>query len=94
MFIYFNIIGRRSDGLILTENQSDKCNETNLISAKHKTKQFLKSQSQNQDVSQLNCLEIDNAFNLNYLIADNVIYLVLSDRKYPQKLARHLLKDV
>ena len=82
MFVYFNIIGRRSDGLILTENQSEKCNEANLISAKHKTKQFLKSQSKNQEVSQLHCLEIDQAFNLNYLLADNVIYLVLSDRKY------------
>lgn len=43
MFIYLNIIGRLSDGLILTENQVDKCKETDLISAKHKTKQFLKT---------------------------------------------------
>lgn len=85
-------IGRASDGLILTETWDDLSSNRSLQSYKHQAKQILKSIGNDQGVEK--CSIDSGNYVFHYIVDDGIIYMTLSGKSYPKKLAFSFLDEI
>ncbi|KAK9174381.1 Regulated-SNARE-like domain protein [Cryptosporidium meleagridis] len=85
-------IGRASDGLILTETWDDLSSNRSLQSYKHQAKQILKSIGSDQGVER--CSIDSGNYVFHYIVNDGIIYMTLSGKSYPKKLAFSFLDEI
>ncbi|WYZ38736.1 hypothetical protein EsH8_III_000650 [Colletotrichum jinshuiense] len=81
----------RLDGLMLCASVDDEQQEAALDEVKSQIKQVLRKLTRNSEPQ----ASIESgAFNLNYLIDSDIIFLCITDRSYPRKLAFTYLSDL
>ena len=86
------IISRKSDGLIFCEVMDDEDNDKNFWVVRTKAQEFLKNMKGKENLCTVN---IDSqTYVLHYKINENVVYLVITHKKYPAKLAFCFLSDI
>eukprot|EP01017_Pseudomicrothorax_dubius_P031387 TRINITY_DN4000_c0_g1_i1.p2 TRINITY_DN4000_c0_g1~~TRINITY_DN4000_c0_g1_i1.p2 ORF type:complete len:256 (+),score=61.87 TRINITY_DN4000_c0_g1_i1:965-1732(+) len=85
-------LARASDGLLLCENYFE--NNLAVTDSRRKILSLLKGGQIRDEAPEVKVLEINNVHHLCYKVVEGVIYLVLSDSKYPVKLANAYLDDV
>ncbi len=85
-------IARKSDGMIFCEVSEESSSDKNLMSIRNKAIDFLKSLQSKEDLHSVN-IGSQN-FMFHYKISDNLIYLAITDVKYPQKLAFCFLQNI
>lgn len=85
-------IARKSDGLIFCEVSDECTNDKNLMSVRNKAIEYLKSMQSKQDLGTVNIGSQNFIF--HYKINDNIVYLIITDIKYPSKLAFCFLEDI
>jgi vesicle transport protein SEC22 len=85
-------IARKSDGLIFCEMSEECTNDKNLMSIRNKAIDYLKSLQGKQDLCTVNIGS--QQFIFHYKINENIIYLIITDIKYPSKLAFCFLEDI
>ncbi|KAK6587849.1 synaptobrevin family [Cryptosporidium xiaoi] len=85
-------IARSSDGLILTETWDDLNSNRSLQSYKHQAKQILKSVG--NDVGVERCSVDSGNYVFHYVIDGGIIYMTLSGKSYPKKLAFSFLEEI
>jgi vesicle transport protein SEC22 len=83
------LIARKSDGLIFCEVAED---DKNIAQVRSRAIEFLKNMQSKQDLCTVN-IDSQN-FVFHYKINENVVYLVITDVKYPSKLAFCFLEDI
>ena len=86
------IISRKSDGLIFCEVMDDEDNDKNFWVVRNKAQEFLKNINTKENLCTVN---IDSQlYILHYKINENVVYLVITHKKYPAKLAFCFLAEI
>ncbi|KAK0720661.1 Longin-like domain-containing protein [Lasiosphaeris hirsuta] len=81
----------RLDGLMLCASVDDEQTETALSEVKSQVKLILRRLSRSSETQ----ASIESgAFTLHYLIAADVVYVAITDRTYPRKLAFTYLADL
>ncbi|KAI0663132.1 protein transporter SEC22 [Cubamyces menziesii] len=85
------LIVRASDALPLAASVDDEQTEQALSEHKQQAKLIFRRISPN---SEPRCSIESGAYTLHYLIADNVIFLVITDKSYPRKLAFSYLDEL
>lgn len=85
-------IARKSDGMIFCEVSEECSSDKNLMSIRNKAIDFMKNLQSKEDLHSVN-IGSQN-FMFHYKINDNIIYMAITDLKYPQKLAFSFLKDI
>ncbi|KAH8106271.1 protein transporter SEC22 [Cristinia sonorae] len=85
------IIVRASDALPLAASVDDEQTETALQEHKQQAKLIFRRITPNAEPR---CSIESGQHTLHYLIADNVVYLVISDKSYPRKLAFSYLDEL
>ncbi|OTB07742.1 hypothetical protein M426DRAFT_317638 [Hypoxylon sp. CI-4A] len=84
-------IARLSDGLMLCASVDDEQTESSLSEVKSQTKLILRRLNRNAEPQA--SIESGN-YTLHYLIAQDVVYICISERSYPRKLAFTYLSDL
>ena len=85
-------IARKSDGLIFCEVSDECSSDKNLMSIRNKAIDYMKSLQSKDDLHSIN-IGSQN-FMFHYKINDNIIYLAITDLKYPQKSAFAFLQEI
>ncbi|KAI0688568.1 Longin-like domain-containing protein [Cytidiella melzeri] len=85
------IIVRASDALPLAATVDDEQTETALQEHKQQAKLIFRRITPN---SEPRCSIESGQYTLHYLIANNVVYLVIADKSYPRKLAFSYLDEL
>ena len=85
------IISRKSDGLIFCEVMDDEDNDKNFWYVRNQAQEFLKNMKTKENLCTVN---IDSQYVMHYKINENVVYLVITLKKYPEKLAFHFLVEI
>jgi len=86
------IISRKSDGLIFCEVMDDEDNDKNFWYVRNQAQEFLKNMKSKENLCTVN---IDSqSYIMHYKINENVVYLVITNKKYPQKLAFCFLSEI
>jgi len=85
------IIVRASDALPLAASVDDEQTEHALQEHKQQAKLIFRRITPNAEPR---CSIESGPFTLHYLIADNVVYLVIADKSYPRKLAFSYLDEL
>ena len=86
------IISRKSDGLIFCEVMDDEDNDKNFWVVRNKAQEFLKNINTKENLCTVN---IDSQlYILHYKINENVVYLLITHKKYPPKLAFCFLAEI
>jgi vesicle transport protein SEC22 len=86
------IISRKSDGLIFCEVMEDEDNDKNFWSVRNKAQEFLKNIKSQESPCTVN---IDSqSYIYHYKINENVVYLAITHKKYPAKLAFCFLNEI
>ncbi|KAI9831967.1 MAG: SNAP receptor [Phylliscum demangeonii] len=81
----------RLDGLMLVASVDDEQSENELAEVKTQVKMIFRRLNQNSEPQ----ASIESgAYNLHYLIADQLCFLCICDRSYPRKLAFTYLSDL
>jgi vesicle transport protein SEC22 len=86
------IIARKSDGMIFCEVSDECANDRNLMPVRNKAIEYLKTMQNKQDFCTVTIGSQNFVF--HYKINENIVYLIITDIKYPQKLAYCFLEDV
>ena len=77
------IISRKSDGLIFCEVMDNEDNDKNFWVVRNKAQEFLKNINTKENLCTVN---IDSQlYILHYKINENVVYLVITHKKYSPK---------
>ncbi|OTA67396.1 snare-like protein [Hypoxylon sp. EC38] len=84
-------IARLGDGLMLCASVDDEQTESSLAEVKSQTKIILRRLNRNSEPQA--SIESGN-YTLHYLIAQDVVYICISERSYPRKLAFTYLSDL
>ena len=87
------LIARKSDGLIFCEVSEDYANDKNLSSVRARAIEFLKSLQPKSDLCTVS-LDKNSQFIFHYKIKENIVYLLVAEVKYPQKLAFCFLEEL
>ncbi|KAF7457728.1 putative uracil phosphoribosyltransferase FUR1 [Cryptosporidium felis] len=85
-------VGRASDGLILTETWDDLSSNRSLQSYKHQAKQILKSIG--NEIGLEKCSVDSGNYVFHYIVDAGIIYMTLSGKSYPKKLAFSFLEEI
>ena len=86
------IISRKSDGLIFCEVMDEEDNDKNFWYVRNQAQEFLKNM---QSKSNLCTVNIDSQnYIMHYKINENVVYLVITNKKYPEKYAFNFLMEI
>jgi vesicle transport protein SEC22 len=85
-------IARKSDGLIFCEVSDECTNDKNLMSVRNKAIEYLKNFQTKQDLCTVNIGS--QQFVFHYKINENIVYLIITEVKYPSKLAFCYLEDI
>ncbi|KZT12905.1 snare-like protein [Laetiporus sulphureus 93-53] len=85
------LIVRASDALPLAASVDDEQTEQSLQEHKQQAKLVFRRITPN---SEPRCSIESGQYTLHYLIADNVVYLVITDKSYPRKLAFSYLDEL
>jgi len=85
-------IARKSDGLIFCEVSEECSNDKNLMSIRNKGIEYLKNLQNKEELCTVNIGS--QQFVFHYKINENIIYLIITEIKYPSKLAFCFLEDV
>ena len=86
------IVSRKSDGLIFCEVMEDDDNDKNFWCVRNKAQEFLKNIKSQENLCTVN---IDSqSYIMHYKINENVVYLVITHKKYPPKLAFCFLAEI
>ncbi|KAI0381842.1 snare-like protein [Hypomontagnella monticulosa] len=84
-------IARLGDGLMLCASVDDEQTESSLSEVKSQTKIILRRLNRNAEPQA--SIESGN-YTLHYLIASDIVYICISERSYPRKLAFTYLSDL
>ncbi|KAI0898058.1 snare-like protein [Annulohypoxylon nitens] len=84
-------IARLGDGLMLCASVDDEQTESSLSEVKSQTKIILRRLNRNSEPQA--SIESGN-YTLHYLIFNDVVYICISERSYPRKLAFTYLSDL
>ncbi|KAI1800458.1 snare-like protein [Daldinia bambusicola] len=84
-------IARLGDGLMLCASVDDEQSESSLSEVKSQTKIILRRLNRNAEPQA--SIESGN-YTIHYLIAADVVYICISERSYPRKLAFTYLSDL
>ncbi|KAI1214834.1 snare-like protein [Annulohypoxylon truncatum] len=84
-------IARLGDGLMLCASVDDEQTESSLSEVKSQTKIILRRLNHNSEPQA--SIESGN-YTLHYLISNDVVYICISERSYPRKLAFTYLSDL
>ncbi|KAI1104309.1 snare-like protein [Jackrogersella minutella] len=84
-------IARVGDGLMLCASVDDEQTESSLAEVKSQTKLILRRLNRNAEPQA--SIESGN-YTLHYLISGEVVYICISERSYPRKLAFTYLSDL
>lgn len=86
------IISRKSDGLIFCEVIDDEDKDKNFWYVRNQAQEFLKNMKNKESLCTVN---IDSqTYIMHYKINENVVYLVITNKKYPAKLAFCFLNEI
>jgi vesicle transport protein SEC22 len=86
------IVSRKSDGLIFCEVMEDDDNDKNFWCVRNKAQEFLKNIKSQENLCTVN---IDSqSYIMHYKINENVVYLVITNKSYPEKLAFCFLAEI
>ncbi len=85
------IIARKNDGMIFCE-VIDQDEDTNLKVVRTRAHEFLKTMRTKRESCTVNIESLNYVF--HYKLNDNIVYLVIAEKKYPQKLAFCLLEEL
>ncbi|ORX90336.1 snare-like protein [Basidiobolus meristosporus CBS 931.73] len=85
------IIARVGDGLPLAASMDDEQSETELAEYKNQAKMIFKKLTPN---SESRCSIESGKYVMHYLIANDVCYLCVCEKKYPRKLAFSFLDEL
>jgi len=85
------IVVRASDALPLAATVDDEQTETALQEHKQQAKLIFRRITPNAEPR---CSIESGQYTLHYLIADNVVYMVITDKSYPRKLAFSYLDEL
>ena len=86
------IVSRKSDGLIFCEVMEDDDNDKNFWVVRNKAQDYLKNIKSQENLCTVN---IDSqSYILHYKINENVVYLVITHKKYPPKKAFCFLAEI
>jgi hypothetical protein len=85
-------IARKSDGLVFCELSDEISQDRNLMSIRNKAIEFLKNLQEKEGMHSVN-IGSQN-FMFRYMISENLVYLVITDVKYPTKLAFDFLEEI
>ena len=86
------IVSRKSDGLIFCEVIDDEDDDKNFWYVRNQAQEFLKNMNSKENLCSVN---IDSqAYIMHYKINENVVYLVITNKKYPSKLAFCFLGEI
>ena len=86
------ILSRKSDGLIFCEVMDDEDNDKNFWYVRNQAQEFLKNMKNKESLCTVN---IDSqTYIMHYKINENVVYLVITSKKYPPKLAFCFLNEI
>ena len=86
------ILSRKSDGLIFCEVMDDEDNDKNFWYVRNQAQEFLKNMKNKDSLCTVN---IDSqTYIMHYKINENVVYLVITNKKYPPKLAFCFLNEI
>jgi vesicle transport protein SEC22 len=85
-------IARKSDGMIFCEVSDECSSDKNLMSIRNKAIDYMKSLQSKDDLHSIN-IGSQN-FMFHYKINENIIYLAITDLKYPQKSAFAFLQEI
>ena len=86
------IVSRKSDGLIFCEVMDDEDNDKNFWYVRNQAQEFLKNMNSKENLCTVN---IDSqSYIMHYKINENVVYLVITNKKYPPKLAFCFLSEI
>lgn len=86
------IIARKGDGMIFCEVSDECTSDRNLMHVRNKAIDYLKSMQNKQDFCTVNIGSQNFVF--HYKINENIVYLIIADIKYPQKLAYCFLEEL
>ena len=86
------IISRKSDGLIFCEVMENEDNDKQFSFIRSRAHEFLKNMNGKESICTVNIDSQNYLF--HYRIDENVVYLVITDKKYPPKLAFCFIKDI
>ncbi|KAI0119380.1 snare-like protein [Daldinia grandis] len=84
-------IARLGDGLMLCASVDDEQSESSLPEVKSQTKIILRRLNRNAEPQA--SIESGN-YTIHYLIANDIVYICISERSYPRKLAFTYLSDL
>lgn len=82
----------RLDGLMLCASVDEDASDSALAEVKSQVKLVLRRLNRNSETQA--SIESGSAYTLHYLIAGDVVYVCISDRSYPRKLAFTYLSDL
>jgi len=86
------IISRKSDGLIFCEVMDEEDNDKNFWYVRNQAQEFLKNMKSKENLCTVN---IDSkTYIMHYKINENVVYLVITNKSYPEKLAFCFLTEI
>ena len=86
------IISRKSDGLIFCEVMDEEDNDKNFWYVRNQAQEFLKNMKSKENLCTVN---IDSkTYIMHYKINENVVYLVITNKSYPEKLAFCFLAEI
>ena len=86
------IISRKSDGLIFCEVMENDDNDKQFSFIRSRAQEFLKNMTGKENICTVNIDSQNYLF--HYKIDENVVYLVIADKKYPPKLAFCFIKEI
>lgn len=86
------LIARKSDGFLFCEVCEEASTDRNLALIRNRATDFLKNMNTKQDMCTVN-IDSQN-FVFHYKIYENIVYLAITDIKYPSKLAFCFLEDI
>ena len=86
------IISRKSDGLIFCEVMDEEDNDKNFWYVRNQAQEFLKNMKSKENLCTVN---IDSkTYIMHYKINENIVYLVITNKSYPVKLAFCFLTEI
>ena len=85
-------IARKGDGMIFCEVSDECTNDKNLMSVRNKAIEYLKGMQTKQDLCTVN-IGSQN-FMFHYKINENIVFLIITEVKYPSKLAFCFLEEI
>lgn len=86
------IIARKNDGMIFCEVMDQDDNDKNLKFIRSRAHEFLKTTQNKKEMCTVNIDSQNYVF--HYKLNDNIVYLVIVDKKYPAKLAFCFLEEL